>query len=99
MQIGGITLQYDTSINLMSVINGGVTVNQFYAAPIKGKLDIELLSDIGFMEMFVSDGAIVGTFYQPYTGTETTDISVTTQSRLITIDTMTISELGNIWHD
>ena len=99
MQIGGITLQYDTSINLMSVINGGVTVNQFYAAPIKGKLDIELLSDIGFMEMFVSDGAIVGTFYQPYTGTETTDISVTAQSRLITIDTMTISELGNIWHD
>lgn len=99
MQVGGITLQYDTSTNLMTVVNGGVTVNQFYAIPTKGKLDIELLSDVGYMEMFVADGSIVGTFYQPFTSTGTTDISVTSQSRLITIDSMTVSEIGNIWHD
>lgn len=99
MQIGSITLQYDTSTNLMSVVNGRETIRQFYAAPTYGKLDIELLSDVGLMELFMSDGAIVGTFYQPYTDTGTTDITVTTQNHLITIDSMTVSEIGNIWND
>jgi sucrose-6-phosphate hydrolase SacC (GH32 family) len=78
--------------------NAGMLVQSLSVVPVNGKLSVELLSDVGFMEVFLNDGEINGTMFQSFEDLGKTDITIKAEGGAA-MDSCVVRELGSIWED
>ena len=76
-----------------------MVVKELQIIPQSGIIDIELLSDIGFMEIFLNNGETVGTFFQPFNDLSNTKISVNSTNQNVIMNFLKIYEMKNIWNN
>lgn len=96
MNMNGMTFRYNISSHKFSVLNGNNVVQELEVIPENNLIDVELLSDIGFMEIFLNGGEIVGTLFQPV-NTGAVQVSAKVSNEACRIDYFNIYEMKNIW--
>lgn len=99
MKVNEISFQYDINSQIFKIQNNNVVVKELQIIPQSGIIDIELLSDIGFMEIFLNNGETVGTFFQPFNDLSNTKISVNSTNQNVIMNFLKIYEMKNIWNN
>ncbi len=99
IRVNEILFQYDTDTQLFETLKGNTVINASHVIPENGIVDFELLSDIGFMELFLNKGETVGTFFQPFNNLSSTNISVNCTNKDISMNYFKIYEMKKIWEN
>lgn len=98
LSMNNMLFQYDIGKQNLIIANNGSVVHDLSIAPENGLLTLELLSDIGFMELFLNSGEIVGTLFQPV-NLGSISININASDGNVLLNDCRIYEMKNIWRD
>ena len=95
MHMNKMVFLYDVSTRKFSIMNNGTLVRELELIPEDNMVSVELLSDMGFMEIFLNNGETVGTFFQPLNTVAVPISAIATKG--IAISEFKIYEMKSIW--
>jgi fructan beta-fructosidase len=93
MKSGAMQIQYNAATQKLAITGYGAA-QEIDLAPVNNTIDIELLSDVGFMELFLNGGETVGTLYQPFDNLTSTNIQVSLSGG-VALNTFKVWEMKN----
>jgi sucrose-6-phosphate hydrolase SacC (GH32 family) len=94
LNCGAMQFVYNVATQKLTIL--GYKNIEIALAPVDNKIDFELLSDIGFMEIFLNGGETVGTFYQPYDNLSNTNININSSNTNISVNSFKLWRMQNI---
>jgi fructan beta-fructosidase len=90
-------VQYNIGTKQFTITNNGNAVYEAQIEPVNNTLTFEMLSDIGFVEVFLNNGEVTGAFYQQYGNLFTTDVSASITGENAILNEFKIYEMNAIW--
>jgi fructan beta-fructosidase len=91
------TVQYNIGTKQFTITNNRNAVYEAQIEPVNNTLTFEMLSDIGFVEVFLNNGEVTGTFYQQYGNLFNTDVSASITGGSAILNEFKIYEMNAIW--